>query len=61
MSDETPVLVNLKPVGEGYMEDFHASGGLDYVLLELKNHLHLDCINIEGKSLNERLNSISND
>ncbi len=61
MSDETPVLVNLKPVGEGYMEDFHASGGLDYVLLELKNHLHLDCINIEGKTLNERLNSISND
>ena len=61
MSDETPVLVNLKPVGKGYMEDFHASGGLDYVLLELKNHLHLDCINIEGKTLNERLNSISND
>ena len=61
MSDETPVLVNLKPVGEGYMEDFHASGGLDYVLLELKNHLHLDCINIEGKTLNERLNSISNE
>ena len=61
MSDETPVLVNLKPVGEGYMEDFHASGGLDYVLLELKNHLHLDCINVEGKTLNERLNSISND
>jgi len=61
MSDETPVLVNLKPVGEGYMEDFHASGGIDYVLLELKNHLHLDCTNIEGKTLNERLNSISNE
>ena len=61
MSDETPVLVNLKPVGEGYMEDFHASGGLDYVLLELKNYLHLDCMNIEGKTLDERLNSISND
>lgn len=61
MSDETPVLVNLKPTGEGYMEDFHASGGLDYVLLELKNYLHLDCMNIEGKTLDERLNSISND
>ena len=23
LSDETPVLVDLKPVGEGYMEDFH--------------------------------------
>ena len=61
MSDETPVLVNLKPTGEGYMEDFHASGGLDYLLLELKNYLHLDCMNIEGKTLDERLNSISND
>ena len=61
MSDETPVLVNLKPVGEGYMEDFHASGGLDYVLLELKNYLHLDCMNIEGKTLDERLKNISND
>ncbi len=28
ISDETPVLVNLKPVGEGYMEDFFAAGGL---------------------------------
>ena len=29
LSDETPVLVNLKPVGDGYMEDFHTAGGLE--------------------------------
>ena len=27
LSDETPVLVDLKPVGRGYMEDFHAARG----------------------------------
>jgi dihydroxy-acid dehydratase len=61
MSDETPVLVNLKPTGEGYMEDFHASGSLDHVLLELKDYLHLDCINIEGNTINDRLKNISID
>ena len=25
ISDETPVLVNLKPVGTGYMEDFQCN------------------------------------
>ena len=28
LSDSTPVLVNLKPVGNGYMEDFSAAGGM---------------------------------
>ncbi|HEY2242968.1 MAG TPA: dihydroxy-acid dehydratase, partial [Xanthobacteraceae bacterium] len=28
LSDSTPVLVNLKPVGNGYMEDFCAAGGM---------------------------------
>ncbi len=28
LSDTTPVLVNLKPVGNGYMEDFFAAGGI---------------------------------
>ncbi len=36
ISDETPVLVDLKPVGEGYMEDFFAAGGVGAVLRELK-------------------------
>ena len=36
ISEETPVLVDLKPVGKGYMEDFHAAGGVGGVLRELK-------------------------
>lgn len=55
ISDETPVLVNLKPVGEGYMEDFFAAGGLRAVLHEIKHLLHLDTINVLGQTLGEVL------
>lgn len=55
LSDETPVLVDLKPVGEGYMEDFHAAGGMGALLRELKPLLHLETIDVEGRSLGERL------
>jgi len=55
ISDETPVLVDLKPVGRGYMEDFHAAGGVGGVLRELRDFLHLDTIDIQGHTLEERL------
>ncbi|WP_407518540.1 dihydroxy-acid dehydratase [Methylobacterium oryzisoli] len=55
ISDETPVLVDLKPVGEGYMEDFHAAGGMGALLRELRPLLHLDTIDVEGRTLAERL------
>jgi dihydroxy-acid dehydratase len=57
ISDETPVLVDLKPVGEGYMEDFYAAGGVGAVLREIKHLLHLDTISVTGQSLGERLAS----
>ncbi|HXX93885.1 MAG TPA: dihydroxy-acid dehydratase, partial [Planctomycetota bacterium] len=49
----TPVLVDLKPTGEGYMEDFHRSGGMPVVLRELRDRLHLDCLTVTGKTLGE--------
>ena len=55
ISDETPVLVNLKPTGENYMEDFFAAGGVGAVLRELKKDLHLDCLTVTGETLGERL------
>jgi dihydroxy-acid dehydratase len=55
ISDETPVLIDLKPVGEGYMEDFHAAGGMGALLRELRPLLHLDTIDVEGRTLRERL------
>jgi dihydroxy-acid dehydratase len=55
LSESTPVLVNLKPVGNGYMEDFFASGGMGALLRELKPLLHLDCMTVTGETLGERL------
>jgi dihydroxy-acid dehydratase len=55
LSDTTPVLVNLKPVGNGYMEDFFAAGGMGALLRELKPLLHLDCLTVTGETLGERL------
>ena len=55
LSDTTPVLVNLKPVGNGYMEDFFAAGGVGALLRELKDLLHLDAMTITGETLGERL------
>jgi dihydroxy-acid dehydratase len=55
LSDTTPVLVNLKPVGNGYMEDFFAAGGMGALMRELKPLLHLDCITVTGETLGERL------
>jgi len=55
ISDETPVLVDLKPVGEGYMEDFFAGGGVEAVLREISGLLHQDTIDITGTRLGDRL------
>lgn len=57
LSDETPVLVDLKPVGSGYMEDFHAAGGLEGVLRELDGLLQQDCPAINGATLRERIST----
>ena len=55
LSDETPVLVNLKPVGDGYMEDFNSAGGLEAVLRGIADKLHQGTVDVTGQSLAERL------
>ena len=55
LSDSTPVLVNLKPVGQYYMEDFHAAGGMPAVLRELTPILNLKCRTVSGETLEELL------
>jgi len=59
LSDSTPLLVNLKPVGNGYMEDFFAAGGMGALLRELKPLLHLDCMTVTGDTLGDRLSNES--
>ena len=55
MSDETPVLVDLKPTGPHYMEDLFAAGGLAPVLRGLQPMLDLNTVSIAGETLAERL------
>ena len=55
LSDGTPVLVDLKPTGDGYMEDFHAAGGLPALLWELRDLLDGDALDVTGAPLRDRL------
>ena len=55
MGRETPVLVDLKPSGEHYMEDFHHAGGVPALLRELKPLLHLDALTVTGATLGEEI------
>jgi len=55
LSNTTPVLVDLKPTGEGYMEDFHAAGGMPALLWELRDLLHVETRDVTGTTLAERL------
>jgi dihydroxy-acid dehydratase len=55
LSDSTPLLVDLKPIGNGYMEDFFAAGAMGALLRELEPLLHLDCMTVTGETLGERL------
>ena len=53
LSRTIPVIVDLKPSGEGYMEDLYKAGGLPRILLELKDRLHLNVSTITGKTLGQ--------
>jgi dihydroxy-acid dehydratase len=55
LSERTPVLVDLKPTGQHYLADFHAAGGMQALLTELRDLLHLDCLTVTGQTLRERL------
>ena len=53
MTKNTPMIVDLKPSGSGYMEDLFKSGGLPRILNEMKEYLHLDAMTVSGISLRE--------
>ena len=57
LSRETPVLVDLKPSGQHYMEDFHKAGGMPALLRELRPLLHLDALTVSGRTLGEELDA----
>src|SRR3954469_19580175 len=53
LSDETPVLVDLKPTGEGYMEDFFAAGGVGGLLQRMGAKFDLAAATVTGETLGD--------
>ena len=53
MTKDTPMIVDLKPSGSGYMEDLFKAGGLPRILNELKDYLYLDAITVTGETITE--------
>lgn len=52
---ETPVLVDLKPTGQGYMEDLHRAGGLTPILREIRSQLKTGVQTVTGQTLGDVL------
>jgi dihydroxy-acid dehydratase len=58
MGRNTPVLVDLKPSGQHYMEHFHAAGGMGTLLRELKPLLALEALTVTGRTLGEEIERV---
>ena len=53
-----PVLANAKTTGRYPVEYLWYAGGVPAVMLAVKDHLHLDCLTVTGKTLGENLDEI---
>jgi dihydroxy-acid dehydratase len=51
----TPLLVDLKPSGDHYMEHFHQAGGVPRLMQELQDVLNLDAAHVAGGTLGEAI------
>jgi dihydroxy-acid dehydratase len=50
---KAPVLVDLKPSGDHYMEHFHWAGGNSRLMREIRGHLDETCRTVAGRSLKQ--------
>jgi dihydroxy-acid dehydratase len=50
---DTPVLLDLKPAGKFFMEDFHAGGGLPALWRRLKDRLDLSARTVNGETIGD--------
>lgn len=60
VSDNTPLIADLKPSGKYLMEDVHGVGGTPAVMKYLldNGYLHGDCLTVTGKTLAENLKDV---
>ena len=59
VAQRTPLLVDCKPAGEGYMEDFHHAGGVPVLLKALQPLLDTSVMTISGRTLAEMLEGVA--
>ena len=52
-SQNIPLLANIQPSGENYMEDLYYSGGLPALIKEMAAIIHNDSITVNGKTIGE--------
>ena len=59
ISNDTPVVVNVKPHGTGTVgTHFHDAGGVAALMKELEGKLHKDCLTVTGKTVGENLKDV---
>ena len=59
LTQDLPMIVDLKPSGLGYMEDLYKAGGSIRIFNELKDYLHLDAKLVNGKTLGDEIQKAS--
>ena len=59
LSRETPLLVDLKPFGDHYMQELHEAGGFATIRHALADRLDLDCLTVSGETHRELLADFS--
>ena len=52
-SQNIPLLANIQPSGENYMEDLYYSGGLPALIKEMSGMIHRNAITVNGKTIGE--------
>lgn len=54
-SKNVPLLANIQPSGEHFMEDLYYAGGLPALMDQMKELLHRDAITVNGKTMGENI------
>lgn len=56
-SRNIPLLANIQPSGELFMEDLYYAGGLPALMNQMKEHLHTSIVTVNGKTVGENINN----
>lgn len=54
-SKQIPLLANIQPSGEHFMEDLYYAGGLPALMNQMKDFLHTGIITVNGKTVGENI------